>query len=491
MKRMGFRSFIGILSAFLALMLMLGGTALCGQLVTMAMYVDGNDSEPTKTPETTIAPETTRTPETTKASETTKTPETTRVPETTKTPETTKAPEIMLPNFPKEERDVLNYDDMKAMWISQFDMKSVYCVGTSQRPRAQYTVLVEKMLDNVKANGFNTVILQMRPYADSMYPSEYYPASSYACGAYGKGFTYDPIEIFIELAHERGLSIHAWINPMRGMLVSEIGAISNKYLIKQWYTNRSTRGRLVCVVDNRLYLNPAYAEVRGLIIDGAREILEKYQVDGLHMDDYFYPTTAVSFDSKEYNEYWISGGRKTLTGFRREKLNKLVSGLWSMTKSVSEELVFGISPAGIMSNVTDKQYADVIEWCSMEGYIDYICPQVYFGLEHQSYDFVKVCNEWQSIIKTDSVKLVIGMSLGKAKAKVDNYAGTGMYEWREHDDILKRCLEYTKSLEKCTGVSYFCYQYFYDPISGREVSETAAERKNFLPVLEKITWNSK
>ena len=126
------------------------------------------------------------------------------------------------------------------MWISQFDMKNIYCVGSSQRPKAQFILLAERMLDNVKANGFNTVILQMRPYADSMYPSEFYPASSYACGRYGGYFDYDPIEIFIDLAHDRDLSVQAWINPMRGMLVSEIGSIPNRYLIKQWYNNQST-----------------------------------------------------------------------------------------------------------------------------------------------------------------------------------------------------------------------------------------------------------
>ena len=385
---------------------------------------------------------------------------------------------------------MLNYDDMKAMWISQFDMKSVYTVGTSQRPRAQYVALVERMLDNVKANGFNTIILQMRPYADSMYPSEYYPSSSYAVGSYGGFFDYDPVEIFINLAHERELSVHAWINPMRGMLVSEIGSVSSKYLIRKWYSSSGTRGLLVSVVDSRIYLNPAHDEVQLLIVDGAREILERYPVDGLHMDDYFYPTTATNFDERSYQEYRNAGGRLDLAAFRKNNLNLLVSRLWSMTKSVSEDLIFGISPAGVMTTVIDSHYANVVEWCSKPGYVDYICPQVYFGLEHQNYDFVKVCNAWQGIIKTDSVKLVIGMTLGKAKSKVDNYAGTGKYEWRDHSDVLKRCLEYTRSLEKCTGVAYFCYQYFYDPLSGIEVSETAAERRNFLPVLAEISWNN-
>ena len=96
------------------------------------------------------------------------------------------------------------------------------------------------------------------------------------------------------------------------------------------------------------------------------------------------------------------------------------------------------------------------------------------------------------MIKTDSVKLIVGMTLGKAfsasKGETDKYAGSGAREWIENKDVLKRELERTKDFEKCTGVAYFCYQYFFDPISGVQVSGTLKERQNFLPVLQSITW---
>jgi len=383
----------------------------------------------------------------------------------------------------------INYSDVKAMWLSQFDLNSVYTQSGRQRSQRSFESLMRTVLDNVANNGINTIFVQMRPYADSMYPSEYYPASSYAAGAYGREFTYDPIEIIVKMAHERGLSVHAWINPMRGMLEKDVAAVDTKYKIRQWYDSAETNGKYVVTVDGRLYLNPAYAEVRELIVSGAAEIVRKYDVDGVHMDDYFYPTQDVSFDSYAYAEYTKTDKAVSLSRFRKNNLNMLVSAIYSAVKSEDPNALFGISPAGVIATVTDKQYADVYTWCKEDGYIDYICPQVYFGLEHQTCDFVKICNVWRKIIKNDNVKLIIGMTLGKAKSKVDNYAGSGKDEWAKSDDILKRCLKYTEELDKCVGVSYFRYQYFYDPVSGASVSATAKERENFIPLLKTTSWN--
>ena len=203
------------------------------------------------------------------------------------------------------------------------------------------------------------------------------------------------------------------------------------------------------------------------------------------MDDYFYPTTDASFDAAAFAAH---GGGKTLPDFRRQELNKLVAGLYKMTKKVNRNLLFGISPAGEYDRVMNVHYADLDTWCSQEGYLDYICPQVYFGLKHQHSPYVATCQRFQSALKNPNIDLIIGMTLGKAIAKNDQYAGTGKTEWAESRDILKRCLESTKDLERCRGVAYFCYQYFYDPVSGAPRGETAEERANFIPVLKEITW---
>lgn len=383
---------------------------------------------------------------------------------------------------------VINYADKKCMWLSQYDLNSVYTSNGSQRDRTQFEKYIKKILAKVKENGINTIIVQVRPNADSMYPSDVYPMSVYVVGAYGKEAEYDPFEIILNEGHALGLSVHAWINPMRAMLVKEISSIPENYKIREWYDDSSKKGKYLVTVSNRIYLNPAYPEVRELIIDGATEILEKYNVDGLHMDDYFYPTTENSFDYAAYTSYKKNGGTLSLEDYRRDQLSELVSGLYSAVKLINNDIIFGISPAGNINTVYEKQYADVYRWCAEDGYLDYICPQVYFGLEHQTYDFKTVSNTFQNIIKNENVELIIGMTLGKAKSKEDKYAGSGKNEWKEHDDVLVRCLEYTASLEKCRGVAYFCYQYFYDPISGASVSETKAERDKFVPLLQTISW---
>ena len=386
----------------------------------------------------------------------------------------------------------LNFDDMKAIWLSQFDLNKVYCSNNVQTSKADYTVKIKQVVAQCKLQGFNTLIVQMRPNTDSFYPSEYYPPSIYAVGAYGNSFSYDPIEILIDEAHNIGLSVQAWINPYRGVTITQIASINDKYAIKNWYNDNEKRGKLIVDVNGRLYLNPTYSEVRELIINGACEIFEKYDIDGLHIDDYFYPTTDESFDSTSYSNYKLTGGQLSLADFRRNEINKLIKGLYDSVKAQGTGAIFGISPAGNFDTAYNNLYADIITWCKTEGYIDYICPQAYFGFDHATYDFIKVCNYYNNLIKTDNVRLIIGMTLGKAlngyKEIEDAYAGVGKNEWIENDDVLKRCIDYTKSLSNCSGVSYFCYQYFYEPGTDNEIIETKAEREQFIPILKSITW---
>jgi len=382
----------------------------------------------------------------------------------------------------------INYENVKAMWLSQFDLSGVYTSGSSQRAEGSFRSLMSVILDNCVAMGMNTIIVQVRPNGDSMYPSEYYTMSKYVVGSYGKTATYDPFAIIIELAHARKLSVQAWINPLRLMSTSDISKVSTDFKVGEWYQSSSYNGKYVVQYSSYYYLNPAYEEVRNLIINGAKEICELYDVDGVHMDDYFYPTTDASFDSTAYNSYT---GSLSLANWRRQNLNLLVKGIYDACKAVDTDILFGISPAGNMSNVYNSQYADVYTWCSTEGYIDYICPQVYFGMLHASQGFPTCSTGWSNIVKTSAVTLYVGITLGKAvegyNGTIDTYAGTteGKYEWVNNRDVIKDCLIYTRdNLSKCTGVAFFCYQYFYDPVSGSSVTATLEERSNFLPILQ-------
>ena len=384
---------------------------------------------------------------------------------------------------------VINYKNLKAVWLSQFDLFSVYTDGDKQREKDDYKRLIKQVLANVYDMGFNTIIVQVRPYADSFFPSELFPPSRYVTADYSNDFEYDPIKILIEEAKEHKLSIHAWINPLRCVKTDEIELIDNKYTIKQWYLNSEYNGKYLVKVTDRFYLNPAYNETRKLICDGIDEMLENYSFDGIHMDDYFYPTTDASFDFSAYKEYNENESNITLKKFRYNNINLLVSSIYSTVKKYNPDILFGISPDANIETTTEKSYADVFTWCEKDGYIDYICPQVYYGFEHQTHPFDKVATEWSNIIKNDKVKLAIGLTLGKAYTKEDRWAGSGKDEWQNNTDVLKRSLLYTKEIKNCIGVSFFSYQYFFDAKTNIIAKETLSEVNNLLPVLKEISWN--
>ncbi len=470
---------------------------LCLTLLVTLIACDAGNTEDT-TPEITAeaTPEATDAPtepptekETEPMTEPETTIETTEAPTEAPTePETERVPDGTLPFVPSNPETIDS--DWKAIWLSQFDLTQMYASGSSQRAEADFRKRMVVVLDNVVGDGYNTVILQLRPYADSMYPSEIYPPSRYCVGSYAGDFQYDPIAIIMELCAERDLTVHGWINPMRGMTNAELLQVDDKYLIKQWYNDTDKRGDYLVSVSDRWYLNVAHPEVRKLICDGAAEILETYDMAGIHMDDYFYPTTDVSFDSKAYNAYKKEGGKLALADWRKENLDKLVSELYATVKTHSLRALFGISPSGVMDTVLNSHYADVINWCGNPGYIDYICPQVYFGFEHATCAFDQTCLKWQNIIKTDYVSLIIGMTFGKAAAGTDQWAGAaGKDEWTRHKDIMLRSLQYTETLEKCVGVTVFCYQHLWNIGNGTILPSTKAEHEPFATYLKEVTWH--
>lgn len=382
----------------------------------------------------------------------------------------------------------LKYGTMKACWLSQFDMLNIYKVNGRQRDQADFTARVEQIFDNLCTRAINTVIVQVRPYADSFYPSEYFPWSNYVTGSHNVEGTYDPLAIMVEAAHERGLSIHAWINPMRGMTSAQITDVGSQYPMRQWYNDTAKRGKYIVEWSDdankrnkRWYLNPAYPEVRKLIADGAAEIVRNYDIDGIHMDDYFYPTPSAAFDESAYLQF---GSGMTLTNFRYSNTNAMVREIYQAVKAVNSQVLFGVSPAGNVTNNLTVYYADVTEWCTSSGYMDYISPQVYWGMEHTTHDFVKISRQWDQMISPSSgVKLVIGMTLQKASTHPSSEP-----EWGKYTDVIKRCMESLSSLNHCSGVSLFSYQFLFDPLTGAVNSSTKAEVDNFLSVLQNMNF---
>ena len=389
--------------------------------------------------------------------------------------------------FPEELPTTSNTNQyVKAIWLSQFDMYDVYTKDGKQRNVDEYSALTDNIVNNIAELGFNTVFIQLRPNGDSIYPSELFPPSKYVCGSYSNKFVYDPFAIFLAKAKEKGLSVHGWINPLRCMSEDEIKQVNEIYLISEWYS----KGKYIATVNGKYYLDPAHKEVREYICRGVAEILQKYSLDGIHIDDYFYPTTSKDFDAQGYLQYRSEGGDLSLEEFRRNNINLLIKEIYKTVKKERSDAWFGVSPSGNNKRNYNELYADVALWCGSVGYIDYVCPQIYFGFEHSTHSFDKICNEFSKLVTSDSVKLFIGITLEKAALGTDGmedaYAGAGKGEWIENKDIVTRSLSYCQTLTSCSGVAIFSYQHFYDPVTNTENKKTEEERSNLIPALKSI-----
>jgi len=402
----------------------------------------------------------------------------------------------------------LNYDNMKAMWLSQLDLIPVYYDEENglQRTEDDFAAKIDMVMKNLKDSGFNTVVVQVHPDCDSMYLSEYYPWSDYMNGnsnrkadqelkdddaakitatTYGNTSLYDLMPIMIDAAHKYELSFQAWINPMRAYAINEIEYVNDSYLIKQWYNDPEKSQTYLFQTTRRVYLNPAYEEVRQYIVNVATEICRYYDVDGVHMDDYFYPSNDPTYDTAAFE---AQDDFNTLIEFRRNNINTLVKQIYDAVKAENPDMLFGISPGGNINTNMNSLAADVKTWCSTPGYVDYICPQIYFGFEHATVPFDKLSQDWINLNTEESVDMVLGLCMHKI-GREDQYAGAGRYEWQENSDILKRSFEWmAERLDTVDGFCIFSYQYMFNPVTGEKVDYTTAEVDGFLPVMQGINW---
>lgn len=366
---------------------------------------------------------------------------------TVSVPENTSSDSTPAPSVPANDSG-----EMRAVWISYLELNFVGLNVDQSKQK------VQTMFANARDLGFNTVIVHARSHGDAYYKSDYFPYSSYITGTQGADPGWDPLAYMVETAHGLGLKIQAWINPYRVSSASDDPmtlAESNK--ARQWLTDADASNDDWAVRCNGgIYYNPAIPEVRRLIIDGIREIVRNYDVDGVHFDDYFYPTTEASFDSAAYSRYTSSGGTLPLADWRRAQVNTLVSGVYQAVKNIDSNMIFGISPAGNISNCYNSLYADVELWMSRTGYIDYICPQLYWGFEYPSerFRFNNIADTWSNLEMHDGLKLYFGLAVYKS-GTVD----AGSDEWIRNNDIIKRQIEYSRTKSNCSGVILFSYSY--------------------------------
>ena len=237
--------------------------------------------------------------------------------------------------------------------------------------------MIDEIVSKSKENGMNTIFFHVRPFGDALYQSNYYPWSHLATGTQGQAPAdgFDPLAYAVEAAHREGIALHAWLNPLRIMLANGVYPPSlsddNPYQVWRNDDNPDNDNWVIDYQKGKFY-NPAIPEVRELIVNGTREIVERYNVDGIHWDDYFYPAYDESFDdSASYNAYKEQGGNLSLTDWRTQNISQLVKAVYSAVKSADDKCLFCISPAGNIDNCLSMG-ADVKTWGSQSGYVDYL-----------------------------------------------------------------------------------------------------------------------
>ncbi len=359
-----------------------------------------------------------------------------------------------------------------AVWLTYSEIGS-FVKGKSE---AEYKDSIEVLFNNLNENKINTVFYQCRAFCDSFYKSDIFPVSKYITADSAKP-AYDPFEIFIEKAETYGIAVHCWVNPYRISYDAEIKNLPSDSPARKLYKD-DKNSLIIC--EKGVFLNPAKEDSRELVLNGIRELLGKYKVAGIHFDDYFYPEADKINDNSLYEEYKNQGGTFSKNEWRRENVNALVSGVYSLVKSYDNNMIFSISPGADIEKCKNVFYADVEKWCREEGFVDYIIPQIYFGFENENMPFKETMKTWENLASKGNVKLVCGLA-GYKCGYTDENAGTGKNEWNENVNILSRQYEQMLKNPVWQGFSLFSYSYCF----GENINQISKkEIKNLLHMVE-------
>lgn len=284
------------------------------------------------------------------------------------------------------------------------------------------------LLNYLKTNNFNAVILQVRPQADALYQSDIEPWSYFLTGQQNKAPDpyYDPLAFWTAEAHKRGIELHAWLNPYRahhttGKSISERSVVRTNpemvYLLKEGFW----------------WMDPALKSTQDHTVKVVMDIVKRYDIDGIHFDDYFYPYPSYNGDKdfpddKSWNAYLKSGGKLSRGDWRRDAVNKLIHRLYDEIKKEKKHVKFGISPFGIWRpgypaqvegfDQYEKLYADAKLWLN-KGWIDYFTPQLYWPTNKLGQSFPVLLGWWQEE-NTHKRHLWPGISIGTDKNGLAN-----------------------------------------------------------------------
>ena len=260
-----------------------------------------------------------------------------------------------------------------------------------------------RQIEMHKRNGMNAVVVQIRPAADAFYPSPYEPWSQWLTGVQGKAPSpfYDPLQFMIEESHKRGMEFHAWCNPYRADFNIGSSSIAPSHITR-------VRPELFLNYGGKKYFDPASKEARQFVVDVISDIVSRYDIDAIHMDDYFYPYRIPGKEFPDEASYRKSGSQLKKDDWRRSNVDSVISMLSTSIKKIKPYCKFGISPFSVWRNSNmdpvgsdskagqtnyDDLYADILLWLR-KGWIDYVAPQLYLEIGNNKIAFEKLLEWW-------------------------------------------------------------------------------------------------
>ncbi|NCW87708.1 MAG: glycoside hydrolase, partial [Chitinophagia bacterium] len=259
------------------------------------------------------------------------------------------------------------------------------------------------ILDQHQRNGMNAMIVQIRPAADAFYPSSYEPWSEWLTGEQGKAPApyWDPLAFMIEETHKRGMEFHAWLNPYRAVQTIGKSSIAADHITKrkpEWFL----------VYGDKKYFDPGNKDAQQFVVNVVRDIVKRYPVDAIHMDDYFYPYRIAGKEFPDAASYARSGSTLNKEDWRRSNVDSIILAISKAIKEEKKQVRFGISPFSVWRNQDkdprgsdsragqtnyDDLYADILLWLQ-KGWIDYVTPQLYLEIGHDKIAYEKLLDWW-------------------------------------------------------------------------------------------------
>lgn len=315
-----------------------------------------------------------------------------------------------------------------------------------------------RYLDKIEELGFNTVIVQVRPVADTFYPSSYEPWSKYLTGKQGKAPApyYNPLQFMIDEAHKRNLDFHAWFNPYRVTMNADTTALAPEHPFfhhRNWFVK----------YGNKYYFDPGHPEGRDFVLDAILEVARHYNLDAIHFDDYFYPYPIQGQDFPDDNSFKNHGqGFIDKDAWRRANVDYFVENLSIQLKEIRPDVQFGISPFGVWRNkevdpkgsdtkagITnyDDLHADIVKWMR-NGWIDYVIPQVYWHRKLGAAPYEEVVRWWNN--NCYNTNLYIGQALYKVGTK-----------WDDPQEIAAQ-IYINRKFNRVKGNAFFSAKYLFD-----------------------------